>query len=179
MELIFVRHGETEFNKHHQLMGQRIDAELDAEGLEQAKEVIAKLPKDFAKIYSSPLKRARQTAEVIAKHFDKQVEIRDDLKERDFGSLSGKSWSDIEQGMGKQLQDLDEQLKYDYSEYGGETAEQVRTRLENFLNEIKNIHQNDTVVAVTHYGLISLMNSMYPPKEHHKLSNTSVHKFDL
>jgi broad specificity phosphatase PhoE len=62
MELIFVRHGETEFNKHKQVMGQRIDAPLDEAGLEQAHQVLAKLPNDFVMIYSSPLKRAAQTA---------------------------------------------------------------------------------------------------------------------
>ena len=69
MELIIVRHGETEFNKQHKVMGQRIDAPLDEIGLQQARETLSKIPNDFAVIYSSPLKRAAQTAKIIADFF--------------------------------------------------------------------------------------------------------------
>ncbi|HYC79824.1 MAG TPA: histidine phosphatase family protein [Candidatus Binatia bacterium] len=179
MELIFVRHGETEFNKHHQLMGQRIDAPLDEKGLEQAKEVIGKLPDDFEIIYSSPLKRAAQTAEIIANHFSKAVEYNNNLKERDFGSLSGKTWHQIDEEVGAHLSELDEQLKYDYTPYGGETAEQVRSRLNTFIEEVRSKHPDSKIVVVTHYGLINLMNQMFPHKEHHKLTNTSIHKFEI
>ncbi|MBX4188401.1 MAG: histidine phosphatase family protein, partial [Candidatus Doudnabacteria bacterium] len=127
MELIFVRHGETEFNKHKQVMGQRIDALLDEKGLEQAHEVLPKLPKEFVLIYSSPLKRAAQTAQVIADYFDKNIEIRKELMERDFGSLSGKTWKEMEDETGKPMFELDSKQEYDYSEFGGESASQVKS----------------------------------------------------
>jgi broad specificity phosphatase PhoE len=179
MILYFVRHGETEFNKHHQLMGQRIDAPLDDKGLRQAHEVVAKLPKDFDVIYSSPLHRAAQTARIIADYFNKNIEIRDELKERDFGSLSGKTWTEIDQETGRSLSAADERLTYDYQEYGGESAEQVKTRLQTFLAGVKDKHGDGVVVVVTHFGIISLMNQLYPHKERHVLSNTSVHKFEI
>jgi broad specificity phosphatase PhoE len=177
MELYFVRHGETEFNKHHQLMGQRIDAALDETGLQQAHEVIAKLPKEFDIIYSSPLKRAAQTAKIIADYFDKNIEIRDELKERDFGTLSGKSWHDIDQETGKPLSEADANLTYDYQPYDGESVEQVKSRFTSFLDDVKAKHGDETIIVVTHFGIISIMDSLYPNKEHHKLSNTSVHKY--
>jgi broad specificity phosphatase PhoE len=177
MELYFVRHGETEFNKHHQLMGQRIDAALDEKGLEQAHEVIAKLPKEFAVIYSSPLKRAAQTAQIIADYFNKNIEIKQDLCERDFGTLSGKTWEEIDKETGQAMSEADNKLTYDYRPYGGESAEQVKARLVNFLNEAKAKHGDDAIVVVAHFGLISFMNSMYQNTEHHKMTNTSVHKF--
>ena len=180
MHLIFVRHGETELNKLKKKMGQRIDDGLDETGLEQAKEVLTKLPSNFSVIYSSPLKRAMHTAEIIAVHFDKQIIHKDELKERDFGTLSGKTFDEMKAETGLEIEQLDDQLKYDYQPYGGESVEQVKARLQKFLTEIKTERKNDeTVVVVTHFGLISLMNSLYPPIEHHKLSNATVHKFEI
>jgi len=179
MELIFVRHGETEFNKHHQLMGQRIDAPLDEKGLKQAHEVLDKIPNDFTMIYSSPLKRAFQTAKIIADYFNKNVEIKQELRERDFGTLSGKTWKEIDDMVGTHISEDDVNLAYDYSQYGGETAQQVKDRLIKFLDEVKKKHEGQTIVVVTHFGIISLMNSMVPHIEHHKLSNISIHKFKI
>ncbi len=179
MELIFVRHGETEYNHKSQVMGKRIDAPLDESGLKQAHEVIGKLPSDFELIYSSPLHRAAQTAKIIADYFKKNIEIRNELVERDFGSLSGKTWAEIDKETGKPMKQLDDNLMYDYTPYGGETVAQVKDRLETFLEDVKAKHGNGKVVVVAHYGIISLMNSLYPPIEHHKLSNISIHTFQI
>lgn len=179
MTLYFVRHGETEYNRHHQLMGQRIDASLDSTGRQQAHQVIPKIPKDFTIIYSSPLKRAAETAKIIADFFNKNIEIRQELKERDFGKLSGMNWHEIDSIAGEALSEQDENLTYDYTKFHGESVEQVRARLQKFLDEVRVKHDKDHVVVVTHYGIINLMNTMYPHKEHHKLSNSSVHKFEI
>jgi broad specificity phosphatase PhoE len=183
MELYFVRHGETAFNKQHRAMGQRIDGELDETGLRQAHEVIGKLPKDFTLIYSSPLKRAATTAKIIADYFDKNIIIDQKLRERDFGTLSGKTWHEMEEETGKPMTQLDDDLQYDYTPYGGESVAQVKARLEAFLSEVKAKHPQDKVIVVTHFGLISLMNSIYPHKKHahesHTLPNTSIHKFEI
>ncbi|MBX4188233.1 MAG: histidine phosphatase family protein, partial [Candidatus Doudnabacteria bacterium] len=56
---------------------------------------------------------------------------------------------------------------------------QVKKRLVSFLDEIKSKHGSDTLVIVTHYGIINMMNSIYTHTEHHKLSNASVHKFKI
>lgn len=179
MELIFIRHGETEFNKHHQVMGTRIDAPLDAEGLEQAKAAISKLPEKVDMIYSSPLKRAMQTAQVISEYYNLPVSYSDLLKERDFGTLSGKTWHDIDTETGKPLYDLDTALKYDYQPYGGESVAQVKARLQAFLDLLKQGRARDTVIAVTHYGIILLMNDMFPEGEHHNVQNSSIHKYKV
>lgn len=179
MTLYFVRHGETDYNRHHQLMGQRIDASLDDTGRQQAHHVIAKLPKDFTVIYSSPLKRAAETAKIIADYFNKNVEISNDLKERDFGKLSGMNWHEVDIFAGEPLSVSDENLTYDYTKFHGESVAQVKGRLQNFIHEVKKKHPNENIVVVTHYGIINLMNSLYPHKEHHKLTNSSVHKFEI
>ncbi len=179
MELIFVRHGETQHNKLHQLMGQRIDDVLDESGLHQASDLIAKLPKDAQLIFSSPLKRALQTADIISRHLNIPVQVSDLLKERDFGTLSGKTWEEINEETNKDIHHLDETLKYDYRKYGGESFEQVKARLVKFLDMIKAKHKGEKLIVVTHFGMIMLMDSLYPQKVHHSLGNVSVHKYQI
>lgn len=179
MDLLFIRHGETDLNRQHRLMGQRIDAPLDAEGLEQAVNVLGKLPEKISAVYSSPLKRAAQTAEIIAKHYGVPVNYSDYLKERDFGSLSGKTWDMIDDEIGVSLSEIDKSQEYDYTQYGGESVDQVRARLLAFLEMVKNTHNTDPVIIVTHFGLISLMNTIQPGTQQHSLSNSSIHKFKV
>ncbi len=179
MELIFIRHGETEFNKHHQVMGQKIDADLDGEGLAQAKAVLAKLPEKVEYIFSSPLKRAAQTAQIVSEQYKVPVNYSDLLKERDFGSLSGKTWEQIDQETGAPLSKSDKNLKYDYQPYGGESVEQVKGRLQAFLAQLKNGPPVENVVVVTHYGIIMLMNELFPRMDHEQLNNSSVHHFQV
>lgn len=179
MELIFVRHGETQHNKQHQLMGQRIDDALDIDGLHQAEELIKKLPKNTEVIFCSPLKRTRQTAEIISKHLNVPVEISDYLKERDFGLLSGKTWEEINRLTGKDLHAVDEALHYDYGSFGGESIAQVKARLLKFLDMIKHKRKIKRAIVVTHFGLIMIMDSLFPQKEHQSLGNVSVHKYKI
>jgi alpha-ribazole phosphatase len=179
MELIFVRHGETQHNKLHQLMGQRIDDPLDEEGLHQAEALIKKLPKNTEAIFCSPLKRARQTAEIISKHLNVPVEISDYLKERDFGILSGKTWEEINALTDRDLHAIDEALHYDYGAFGGESIAHVKARLLKFLDMVRHKRKLKRVIVVTHFGLIMIMDSLFPGKDHESLGNVAVHKYKI
>jgi broad specificity phosphatase PhoE len=179
MEIIFVRHGETQHNKEHRIMGQRIDDTLDQDGLHQAAEILAKLPQNCTIIFSSPLKRALQTADIISRHFNIPVKINNWLKERDFGTLSGKTWEQINALAGEDLKQRDENLEYDYKKFGGESVAQVKLRLTRFLDELKARYPHEKPIVVTHYGLIMLMDALYPPKIHESLGNVSMHKYKV
>lgn len=179
MEIIFIRHGETQHNKHHQLMGQRIDDVLDEEGLHQASDLLAKLPQNATIIFSSPLKRALQTAEIISRYLNLPVTKSDLLKERDFGSLSGKTWEEINIEQNKDIHHLDESLDYDYIPFGGESVHQVKARLVKFLDLVKSKYKKDIPIVVTHFGLIMLMDKLYPQKTHQSLGNVSMHKYKI
>ena len=96
MKFIFVRHGETEYNRLNKRMGGWIDEPLNETGLKQAEELARKLKDNFDIIISSPLKRAKKTSEIIAKKFNKKIVFSDYLKERDLGSLSGTMWKEGE-----------------------------------------------------------------------------------
>jgi broad specificity phosphatase PhoE len=179
MEIIFVRHGETQHNKDHRIMGQRIDDVLDHSGIRQAGEILAKLPKDRTMIFSSPLKRALQTADIISHHLNIPVKITDLLKERDFGALSGKTWEQINAQENEDMQQRDENLEYDYKRFGGESVAQVKLRLNRFLDEVKARYHNEKPIVVTHYGMLMLMDALYPQKVHESLGNVSMHKYNI
>ncbi|MBT4366618.1 histidine phosphatase family protein [Candidatus Peregrinibacteria bacterium] len=96
MRLIITRHGETFWNRKHLMQG-TIDSELSPTGLYEAEKLAKRLKNDhFDYIYSSPLSRAKLTAEEVARfHPDVTFGVVEDLIERDFGEFEGKTKKDI------------------------------------------------------------------------------------
>ncbi|MCE3230798.1 MAG: phosphatase [Alphaproteobacteria bacterium] len=87
----FVRHGETDWNMAHRIMGQT-DIPLNEKGIRQSQRLQACLKDfEFGTIWSSPLQRARQTAEIINEVFHHPIQYTDDLKERGWGCGEGQS----------------------------------------------------------------------------------------
>ncbi len=88
-EIILARHGETEWNVEEVFRG-RIDIELNQTGVKQA-ELLAEYLGGLkvAAVYSSPLKRALKTAEVIARRHKLEVETSPGLIDCDFGKWQG------------------------------------------------------------------------------------------
>ncbi len=85
----FLRHGETDWNKNHIAMGQK-DIPLNQTGIQQAYRA-AELLKNcsFSAIAVSPLKRAKQTAEIIAEKFSVPMIEIEELKECSLGIMEG------------------------------------------------------------------------------------------
>lgn len=85
--IVLVRHGDTEWSQTHRHTS-RTDLPLLPEGVERARGLAAVLNEhDFALVLSSPLQRARQTAEVTG--FSDRMEICDDLTEWGYGEFEG------------------------------------------------------------------------------------------
>ena len=88
-EIILVRHGETEWNVEEVFRG-RIDVELNETGIKQAELLAAYLRAvKIEAIYSSPLKRALRTAEMIADYHQIEVEIASGLIDFNYGKWQG------------------------------------------------------------------------------------------
>lgn len=86
----FIRHGETDWNRRRIIMGSQ-DMPLNEVGLQQAEEAARLLKKeDFDVIVSSPLRRAQQTADIIAKKTNKSIVLEPGLAERSWGVAEGK-----------------------------------------------------------------------------------------
>ena len=89
MQIYLIRHGETDYNKSRRIQGQ-CDIELNNCGRELAK-ITAQALKDvpFDLVFTSPLKRAKETAEIIVG--DRQIPVIEDVRIREisFGEYEG------------------------------------------------------------------------------------------
>lgn len=99
--IILARHGETEWNAEEIFRG-RIDVDLNETGIREA-ELLAKHLSYMATaaVYSSPLKRALQTAEMIARHHDVKVEVSPQLIDLDYGEWQGLSHETVRDRYGQ------------------------------------------------------------------------------
>lgn len=88
--ICILRHGETDWNMKGIFQG-KADIELNDTGRAQAKTVAQYLAShSWNSLASSPLKRAKETAEIIGKHVDiPKIQVFDDIMERDFGLACG------------------------------------------------------------------------------------------
>lgn len=91
IEVYIVRHGETDTNKEQRINGASTNLPLNAVGIKQVQE----LQQSFAiqkinRVYSSPMKRALQTAEILNNGYH-QIEVDERLQEIDYGDWDGHS----------------------------------------------------------------------------------------
>ncbi len=94
--LLIIRHGQTTWNVEHRLPGQLPGVSLNETGRQQAarlNEALSVLP--ISAIISSPLERARDTAEIVAKGRDLSIQFEPDLMDTDIGPWSGKLIEDV------------------------------------------------------------------------------------
>lgn len=89
MEIVFIRHGQTDVNKDNRIQGAQVDADLNEFGREYAKKSAAKFDENkFDVVYSSPMKRAVETAKIFTKG-KKKLNLDKRLLEFDFGDWDG------------------------------------------------------------------------------------------
>lgn len=152
MKIYVIRHGLTELNKQKKVNGE-IDEPLASEGIKQAEEAILQVPKAIQQIYSSPLLRAKQTAEIISSKLKIPISLIEELTEVRMGpKLAGKSWEEMEGGL--ELKEKHRSVQFDYTPFGGERVADVKKRLISFLKKIKGKHKDNEVLIVTHGGII-------------------------
>ena len=147
-KIILVRHGETEWNVAETFRG-RIDIELNETGIKQA-ELLAEYLSDvkIETIYSSPLKRALKTAELIANYHQLEVKIAPGLIDFDYGKWQGLPHQEVK-----------DKYKELYTEWisspdqvtipDGESLNDVRQRAIGVVDEVIAKYKG-TVVLVSH-----------------------------
>ena len=91
VEIVLIRHGKTEGNKEKRYIG-RTDQPLSEEGIAGIKENLGRYP-SVEKVYASPMKRTRQTAEPI--YPGQASELVDGLREMDMGVFEGKNHAEL------------------------------------------------------------------------------------
>jgi broad specificity phosphatase PhoE len=147
--IILVRHGQTAWNATEVFRG-RIDIELDEAGLKQAELLGEHLgQRELEAVYSSPLKRAVQTAEAIVRHHHGlAVEIAPGLNDMDFGEWQGLSLQEVRSRFSESFE-----MWVTEPHRGripsGESLDDVRQRVLTLVNQIVDKHEG-TVVLVSH-----------------------------
>jgi ribonuclease H / adenosylcobalamin/alpha-ribazole phosphatase len=153
MELVLVRHAEPTEDSRGRCCG-RLDIELSASGRTQCARLVAALAgAPVAAVVSSPLRRARETAQMIAEAHELPVVVVDDLTELDFGELEGKTYDEIASAW----PDLYERWMAEPASVrfpGGEGYDDLQTRVARAVSGLRASYDGCTVVAVTHGGVV-------------------------
>jgi alpha-ribazole phosphatase len=152
--LLLVRHGETDMAAR--FCGHS-DPELNERGRHQLAGLVSRLAKhSIRRVYSSDLRRARQSAEAIAKHFRAELHVRPGLREIHFGLWEGLSWNEIE------VRDpvLAENWTSNHANStapGGESSHQFASRVRREIAFLLAEATKSPIAAVTHAGFIRLV----------------------
>lgn len=149
--IYLVRHGESEGNLNKRFSG-ITDVELSALGHEQALEAGKKLKGEkILNIFTSPLKRAENTALIIADRINfnkKDIIIDDRLTEINFGIFENMTWEEIEKNHKEESQRwIEDKHRYKFPQ--GESYEDIIKRISPFLDNVP-----DNSLLISHFGVI-------------------------
>ena len=153
--LLLVRHGQSTWNREHRIQGQ-LDPPLSDEGRRQAERVAQRLAgRKLAGFYSSDLKRAFETSQVIEAVTGHNAETMLGLREIFLGEWEGLRTDDLAQRYPEAWASWAEEPDWDLVP-GGEGAALFETRVAAALDEILQRHQHGDVLVVTHGGVIQI-----------------------
>ncbi|HZD39770.1 MAG TPA: histidine phosphatase family protein [Terriglobales bacterium] len=153
-QVIIVRHGETLWNIKGIRQG-HLDSPLTESGMVQARALGERLSREeFTALYSSDLGRAVKTAERIAALTGHEIVTDGRLRERHLGIFQGLSADEMKEKYPEEYR-LNRTLSPDYVIPGGESIVQQVARNIAYLNEISEKHRGETIVVVSHGGVLS------------------------
>jgi len=182
LRLLLVRHGVTDWNTARRYQGQT-DTPLNAEGRRQARLLARTLAGETVDtLYASDLKRAMETAVILAETLGVHVESTKALREMRFGVLEGRTWAEAQASDPEMLAAW--LADRDTPPPGGETQTAFTARIADFLDTIRREHDGQTVLLTAHGGplkeIIRLALGL-PPEQRwaFKLNNTSLSEMHL
>jgi broad specificity phosphatase PhoE len=159
--ILLVRHGETDWNREGRFQGWA-DPPLNHAGRAQARELAERLEATpFAAVYTSDLRRARETAALVAERHGVAVVTEPGLREIDVGSWSGLTRAEIQERYGGERPD-------------GETRAQHAARVVAAVSRIVQRHPGRRVLVVTHGGSIARLLAAAGVEEAGSFANCAV-----
>ena len=156
--LILVRHGESEWNRAGRIQGQ-VNSPLTDLGINQAKAIMDYLSgiliNQELEIYTSPLDRALQTAEIIAQGIEypsRKIIIEERLNDFNVGEISGTfGWDKVAEIFPEQAQlRLQDPMRFHPS--GGESGAEFEARLRSLLEDLKD---DGTLKLMVSHGIVN------------------------
>lgn len=185
MKNIYIfRHGETDWNNLGKLQGQT-DIELNEKGILQAKNISKYIKNiEFNKIFTSPLKRAMKTAEIVANDLNiKNIIAENDLIECDFGDGNGVLKQDVNKLFGDNFNEnwSSDKTQYDNLKFpNGESKIEVRNRIVKCIHKIISDNKNlDNFLFSSHGFVIKQLIIASGSNDHKKLSNCEIVHFNF
>jgi probable phosphoglycerate mutase len=155
--IIFLRHGQAQNNTARVLAGRTPGVSLTKTGIKQAND-IGKFLKSFdiSHIYTSPVERAKTTADIVGSHLDLPTTIDERLYELEMGRFSGMEYDELFARHGNVF------LKFyqgdsTIEEHGVETFTQVKKRVLELVDHVCSTHHGKNVLLVTHMDPIKAM----------------------
>ena len=170
-DLILLRHGETDWNRERRVQGQ-LDTPLNAEGRRQALAAARHLSDRAAEyrlaqeagrpravLITSDLQRCRETAAPIATATGLVAEPDVRLRERGYGVFEGRTLPEAQRELGAQFERwLARDPDFDVG--GGESLRSFQRRVEDALRDLVERHAGQTLLIVTHGGVLDIVNRM-------------------
>ncbi|MFC1982145.1 histidine phosphatase family protein [Chloroflexota bacterium] len=154
--LLLVRHGITEFNSNRRFAGYS-DMELSATGCKQVERLRKHLAKENVDaVYSSDLKRALMTAEVICSGPRKDIIACPELREVNYGDAEGLTFQEISRlypEVAELIANFSLQIKFP----GGESFRGFIERTVKFLDRLKEHAPPETLLIVSHSGSLKVL----------------------
>ena len=151
-KLVLVRHGLTDLLAEGRYQGHS-DPPLNKEGRGQIKNLAPRFSEEKPQIiFSSPLKRAHESAKILGKKHKLGIHLDGRLKEISFGDWEGQTYDEIV----RKYPEAFEWWKKDLANFrpaGGESLADLQSRVVSFFSEVKN-RSEDVVAIVAHGGVI-------------------------
>ncbi|MCV0411945.1 histidine phosphatase family protein [Nitrosarchaeum sp.] len=155
--VIFLRHGQAKNNIERILTGRTPNIPLTEKGIEQAEKTAKFLEQmNISAIYSSPIERAKHTAEIVAKHNSLDVITDDRLIELDMGKFTGVPYDEIFTSHGNVFMKF-YNGELEIAHNGVETFTEVKKRVLSIVDHVIEKHPDQNVVLVTHMDPIKAM----------------------
>jgi len=149
-EIVLVRHGETEWNRLGRFRG-RADVPLNENGLRDADATAQRIADgwEIAAVYSSPVRRALQTAEILAAATGRPAKLVDDLADVQYGQWEGLTRQEAaarDPETMKMFLEAPSRVRIP----GGETLHEAQTRAFNALIRLAAQHADEAIAVVAH-----------------------------
>jgi probable phosphoglycerate mutase len=156
-QIIFLRHGQAKNNTERILAGRTEGVPLTDTGIKQAEHTAQLLAEmNISAIYSSPIERAKHTAEIAGKHNSLDVTIDDRLNELDMGKFTGMPYDDIFKSHGNVFMKF-YNGELEIAHNGVETFPDVKKRILGIVDHVIEKHPDENVLLVTHMDPIKAM----------------------
>jgi probable phosphoglycerate mutase len=155
MSITLIRHGQTDWNIEKRMQGQ-LDININPKGVQQIQLLSNRLEnfKNWHRIYTSPLERAKNSAKILGEKWHLPVEEVEDLKELGFGDWQGMTYIEIERKYPDQWATWHSQAGLTQFPSAGKTIVEMN-RVIHCINQLIEKNQ-EPIVVVTHGTIIEI-----------------------